>query len=478
MSEARGSHCMPLERAKSATRRRIVLGRRARAAEVGRRPVPRHRPCSSRKGSRSAGRRSPGPRARPDGPGRQPRRRSWPRRPPGRRAAAPGGRAPAGAAATSRRPMPQPRSRRAARAWHQRCRCRRLRRARRGRQTTGAASVSGRPGRSSAVTSNTSSASRSASNAAQPATPVPSSSTASLGPSSRQRRMRCDAAGGVVARRRRARSRARSAAGRGQAPPAGSGRLPRGSAPARRAAARRRAARALAQAQPEQGRDVAEERGLLRHRLEQHGGREDPGSCTSRWATTLAETGSPVSADSSPKHCGGTSSSRRPPSPSSTRTAPSISPNSSADGTPARRMMSPASKRRVSRCRSRRASAVGRNAGEQRVQGERQASEVLLPQRVAEAALRIDARLELAQLRHLGIGALELLARGVQLVGQVVASLVLQRRRRPARGSRRPRRAAPAGRGPAGRTARTRTPPRAPRAGAPACRPGCAGSRR
>lgn len=42
---------------------------------------------------------------------------------------------------------------------------------------------------------------------------------------------------------------------------------------------RRRTARPLAKAQPRQGRDVAEERDLLRHRLEEDGGREDPGSC-------------------------------------------------------------------------------------------------------------------------------------------------------------------------------------------------------
>ena len=87
-------------------------------------------------------------------------------------------------------------------------------------------------------------------------------------------------------------------------------------------------------------------------------GAESTQARASRCATTVAETGSPVSADSSPKHCGGTSSTRRPPPASSTRTAPSISPNSSADGTPARRMMSPASKRRVCRCLSTCASAV------------------------------------------------------------------------------------------------------------------------
>jgi hypothetical protein len=78
-------------------------------------------------------------------------------------------------------------------------------------------------------------------------------------------------------------------------------------------------------------------------------GAERTQTCTSRWATTVAETGSPVSAESSPKHCGAISCTRRPPA-SSTRTAPSIKPNSSAEATPARRMMSPAWYWRVCRC--------------------------------------------------------------------------------------------------------------------------------
>ena len=306
ISEARGSHCMPLERANSADQAQdLVLSPRARCRS-GRRPARRRRPCSSRRGSRSAGRRSPSTSSTPRWarPAAAPTLMAMPTsRPQSRRTrwSSAGWRAPRPVAARRRRP----RSRRAARAWHQRCRAAAAESGPR-RQTIGWASACGRRSRSSVGDQQH----------------VVGIELLQQGRRSRPGRRRAAAprrralrpASGACAATppadvvapppRRARSRARSGAGRGRAPPAGprspSSRSGSSTTRGRLAGARRVRSRRRMPSRVATLRKNAVSCAIASNRT----GAESTQACTSRWATTVAETGSPVSADSSPKHCG------------------------------------------------------------------------------------------------------------------------------------------------------------------------------
>ena len=276
ISEARGSHCRPLRRANSATRRRIssfAVRALSKCAKASATAPPMLEPQRKSTGKPSSSSTSSTPR--------------WAR--------------PAAAPTLMATPTSRPQSRRTrwssagwrsrdqslpeapasissrASACDQRCRAAAAESGPR-RQTTGWASACGRPGRSSSATSSTSSASRSRSRAAtardagaeqQHRVAVPFLAPAAHAPGSR-----C----GVVARHRvvlragRVVVQAPAQCGQQDAVDLLPDRQQHDSRPARR-----RAPRALAQAHAQEGGHVAEEGGLLRHRLEQDRGRKHPG---------------------------------------------------------------------------------------------------------------------------------------------------------------------------------------------------------